>query len=57
MGLILYGIEGGALVERVENFKCLGRPLYQSDDDWTAKRWNIKRLQKLWGRLGKLLRR
>ena len=30
----LYGKEGGALVEGVANFKYLGRPLDQTDDDW-----------------------
>ena len=26
------------------------------DDDWLTVRWNIKRAQKVWGRLGKLPR-
>ena len=31
MDFILYGREGGALVEEVSNFKYLGRPLDQTD--------------------------
>ena len=33
MEFILYGREGDALVEGVSNFKYLGRPLDQTDDD------------------------
>ena len=30
----LYGKEGGALVEAVEQLKYLGRTLYQADENW-----------------------
>ena len=33
MEFILYGEEGGELVEGVENFKYMERPLDQTDDD------------------------
>ena len=39
-------------MEEVENFKYLGRPLYQTDDYWPAVRRNAKRVQRLLGRLG-----
>ena len=53
----LYGREGDALVEGMENFKYLGRPLDQTYDGWPLVIRNIKRAQKVWERLGKLLRR
>ena len=34
MKLSLYGRDGEALVEGVAKFKCLGRTLDQTDDDW-----------------------
>ena len=43
----LYGREGNDLVEGVANFKYLGQPLDQMDDDWLAVRQNIKRAQKV----------
>ena len=55
MEFILYGGEGGALVEGVENFKYLGRPLDQTDDNWTTIRQNIKQERTVWESLGKLL--
>ena len=45
------------LVEGVENFKYLRRPLDQTDDNWPEIIQNIKQARKVWGRLGKLLRR
>ena len=36
MDFSLYGRVGGALVEVVENFKYLGRTLYQMDNDCPA---------------------
>ena len=57
MEFSLYGIEGGALVEGVANFKYLVRPLEQTDYDWPEVISNIKRAQRVWGRLGKLIRR
>ena len=38
-------------------FKYLGRPLYQTDNDWTEVRQNIKQAHKVWGRLVKILQR
>ena len=43
MELILYWEEGGGLVERVEEFKYMGRPLDQTDDDWPEVWQNIMR--------------
>ena len=34
MEFILYRREGDMLVEGVANFKYLGIPLYQTDNDW-----------------------
>ena len=44
-------------MEGVENFKYLGRPLEQTYDEWLAVIWNVNRLQRVWGRLGNILRR
>ena len=44
-------------MENVTAFRYLGRPLDQTDDDYTAVRWNIMRARLVWGRLGKLIRR
>ena len=55
MEFILYGGEGGALVEGLENFKYLGRPLDQTDENWTTIRQNIKQERTVWESLGKLL--
>ena len=38
-------------------FKYLGRLLDRSDDNWPAVLRNIRKAQKVWGLLGKLLRR
>ena len=37
------------LVEGVENFKYLGRPLEQTYNEWLAVIWNVNRLQRVWG--------
>ena len=37
-------------------FKYPERPLDQIDDDWPEINRNMKRVQKLWWRLGKMLR-
>ena len=50
MEFILYGEEGDERVENVPNFRYLGRPLDQTDDDWTAVRRNIMRARSDWGR-------
>ena len=34
MEFSFYRIEGGAQLEVVANFKYLGQPLYQTDDDY-----------------------
>ena len=57
MEFILYRREGDALVEGVANFKYMGRKLDQTDYDWPVVRRNVKRAQRVWGMLGKLLRR
>ena len=51
----LDGEEGDERVENVRTFRYLGRPLDQTDDDWTAVRRNIMRARSVWGRLGTLL--
>ena len=41
-----FSLEGGEGDERVDNMmtsRYLQRPLDQTDDDWTAVRWNIMR--------------
>ena len=43
-------------MERVELFKYLGRPLYQSDNDWLVVRRNIRKENQVWSRLGVILR-
>ena len=43
MELSLYGREGYSLMEGVANFKYLGRPLDQMDDDWKMVQCNFKR--------------
>ena len=49
MEFILYRREVDALVEGVSNFKFMGQPLDQTNDDWLAVRRNIKRAQRVWG--------
>ena len=39
----LDGEEGDEIVENVKTFQYLGRPLYQTDDDWTDVQRNIMR--------------
>ena len=53
----LYGSEGETLVEGAAQIKYLGRPLDQTDDNWTEVQRNAKRAQKVWGILGKILQR
>ena len=55
---IEFSLEGGEGEERVENvkmFRYMGRPLDQTDDDWTAVRRNITYERLVLGRLGTLL--
>ena len=56
IGLRFYGKVGGEMVEGVVQFKYLGRPLDQTDDDWPAVRKNINRAWKVWGILRKILK-
>ena len=44
-------------MDGVANFKYLGRPLDQTVNDWPAVRLNFRWAHRVWGRLGKLLRR
>ena len=44
------------MMEGVATFEYLGRPLYQTDDDWPSIRRNIMRARTVWGGLGKLLK-
>ena len=53
----LYRRKGDALVEGMVQLKYLGRPLDQMDDDWLMVRQNVKQARRVWGRLGKMLRR
>ena len=55
MEFSLYVREGGALVEGVAQFKYLGRPLNQTDENWLVGRRKVKRAWKFWGTLGKML--
>ena len=45
------------LVEGVKNVKCLGRPLYQTDNKWMEVLRSVKRVWRVWEILGKILRR
>ena len=47
----LYGEEGYKLVEGVSNFKYLGRPLHQTDNDGPVVRRKSMRARLVWGRL------
>ena len=57
MELILWGINRDALVEGVAKFQYLGRPLDKTKNDWPAVRWNVNQARRVWGRLGKMLRK
>ena len=56
MDFSLYGIEEDDLVEGVTQFKYLGIPLDQSDNKRHSIFRNISRAQKVWGRMGNILR-
>ena len=49
MEFSLYGREGETLVEGVEKFKYMGRPLEQTEDDWLAVIQNAKQALRVWG--------
>ena len=57
MYISFYGRYGGALVEGVVQFKYLGRPLDQTDDNFTVIHHNIKRARKVWVQVRKMLQR
>ena len=50
-------IQKFTLVEGLDKLICIGRTLYQSDENWTSIIHNISRSRKVWRRLGKLFRR
>ena len=47
MYFIFYGRDGGDMVEGGAQFKYLGCPLVQTDDDWPAVQRNFKRERKV----------
>ena len=55
MEFSLKGGEGAKRVEGGATFRYLGRPIYQTYDDWPAVRRNIMCARSVWGRLGTLL--
>ena len=57
MEFSLYRGKGDALLEGVETFKYLRRPLDQTNDDQTTIIPNINQARTVWGGLRKLLRR
>ena len=48
-GEVLFSV-GGNLLGSVEKFKCLGRVLDKSDNDWPALCSNLEKTRDLWGR-------
>ena len=51
------GEDEAECIERVENFKYLGRMLDQSENDWPEVCRNVGKAIRVWSRLGKMLRR
>ena len=51
------GEDGAEIVEGVELFKYLGRPLDRSDDNWPEVLRSIRKARQVWGHIGKLLGR
>ena len=47
----------GAPINRVSEFKYLGRILTAADDDWPEMVGNLRKARKIWGRLSRLLDR
>jgi hypothetical protein len=45
----------GTPIERVKEFKYLGRILDESDDDWPALQSNLKKARGKWSRIGRIL--
>ena len=53
----LIGDDGAECFEGLDFFKYLGRVLHRTEEDWMVFFRNIWGARKVWGRLGKLLRR
>ena len=53
MEFSLYGRYGGAMEDGVTTFKYLGRLLDQTYYEWPVIKVNIKRVKKVWRRLGR----
>ena len=51
------GDRGARWCRELQNFKYLGRPLDQRDNDWPEVRHNVKQAWRVWMRLGDLIRR
>ena len=47
--------EDADCIEGVETFKYLGRILYQSDDNCSAVLRNVRKVRRVWNRMGGLL--
>ena len=45
----------GGQLESVSRFTYLGRVITAGDDDWPAVAGNLKKAQKIWGRLSRIL--
>jgi hypothetical protein len=45
----------GTPIERVKEFKYLGRILDEGDDDWLALQSNLKKAREKWSRIGRIL--
>ena len=57
MSFSLTGEYGVECIEGVGVFTYLGWPLEKSDGDLPGVRRNIRKTRKIWGKIGKLLRR
>ena len=55
MEFSLYSRQGDVLVEGVLQFKYLGRPMDQTDENCPAVWQNVKWVRKVWGGLGKIM--
>ena len=55
MKFSLYNREGYILVDVVKKFRYMGTTLEETDSDWLAVNQNIRKVQAVWRRLGKLL--
>ena len=55
MKFSLYNREDYILVDAVKKFQYIGTTLEETDSDWLAVNQNIRKVQAVWRRLGKLL--